>query len=455
VSLTDAPWWQRLTWPVRRLRWRAATWTPATDRAFHDELFGAQDYDPFSPSYPGYLTIRRFADHAERHLDGVRTLVDLGCGPGEITCELARRRPDIRVVGLDHSEAALARARANAARLGLTSVRFEAGDVERYEPGDDVDLVVMFDAFHHVIDPAAFVSRVGMHVSKFFLIEPAGTWLGQWDHRGDLDWMPATIRQIRERLEHQFGLSGPPGAGQHTSDTGHRPAAHAEPTEHRYTPGDIERFFAGYAIDLRGTMAGLELYGPEPHRRSTLGNRFGDISYELVVAIEDALHEADLDLALKHWAILATKSDTPGLTRSRPTGRATPSDGNRAPLLPPYGVIYGGFDGPREVESRESFQALVTLENTGWLPWDSRADKPVMLSYHWLDASGRTVVQDGMRTPFSSTIGPGESTQAVLRVQAPDAAGVFTLAIDLVHEGAAWFSDEGVVPMRRTVHVRA
>jgi hypothetical protein len=34
------------------------------DREFHDALFSPQQYDPFTFAYPGYLTIRRFADLA-------------------------------------------------------------------------------------------------------------------------------------------------------------------------------------------------------------------------------------------------------------------------------------------------------------------------------------------------------------------------------------------------------
>src|SRR5215210_8453860 len=90
----------------RRLRWALHKWNPAADREFHDALFGVQRYDPFSFGYPGYITIRRFAELTELRLAGVRHAVDLGCGPGEITCELARRNPQISFTGVDHSEAA-------------------------------------------------------------------------------------------------------------------------------------------------------------------------------------------------------------------------------------------------------------------------------------------------------------------------------------------------------------
>ena len=69
-------------------------------------MFSVQRYDPFSFAYPGYVTIRRFADLTDPYLAGVRHAVDFGCGPGEITCALARRHPEIRFAGVDHSAAA-------------------------------------------------------------------------------------------------------------------------------------------------------------------------------------------------------------------------------------------------------------------------------------------------------------------------------------------------------------
>lgn len=452
MAIADMRWWQRLSTPVRRLRWSASRWSAGSDRAFHDRLFADQPYDPFSPSYPGHLTIRRFADHAERALDGVRTGLDLGCGPGEITCELARRRPDVRFTGLDHSEVALDRARGHARRLGLTNVTFASVDLERFIPAEPVDLILMFDAFHHVLDPAGFVARLRPHAARFFLIEPAGTWLGQWDRRGDLDWLPVAVRQIRERLEYQFGLdpAASPADGPEPGDTGPNDA---EPTEHRYTRPDLERFFDGYALDVRGTMAGLEDYGARPGTESDLRSRFGDVTAALVAEVEDALFAQGLDLALKHWAITATRVDGAARPQTRPVTppllRQPPGRGPAA-----YGVEFLAYEGPSELRAGEAFQAEVRVKNTGWMPWNSRQEEAIMVSYHWLDAGGRTVVEDGLRTPFASVVEPGQMVTAVLRGVAPDRAGTMTLAIDLVHEGRAWFSDEGVVPRREPIRIR-
>ena len=206
VSSTHTPlasglrgYWNRLSRPVRELRWRFAKWSTSSDREFHDSVFSALQHDPFSPSYPGNLTIRRFADLAARHLADVRSVLDLGCGPGEITCELARRHPSVAFTGFDHSPVAIERAREHARRLGLDNIRFDVADLEAFSPETPVDLIAMFDAFHHVLDPAGFVARLRPFASRFFLIEPAGSWTGQWDRRRDFDWLAESAKDFLTR----------------------------------------------------------------------------------------------------------------------------------------------------------------------------------------------------------------------------------------------------------------
>ncbi|MET3143195.1 UNVERIFIED_ORG: trans-aconitate 2-methyltransferase [Arthrobacter sp. UYEF10] len=72
--------------------------------------------------------------------DRPRRVVDLGCGPGNLTATLARRWPEAKVVGLDSSGEMLDKAAAQAARhAGLS---FRLADIAAWTPPADTDVVV-------------------------------------------------------------------------------------------------------------------------------------------------------------------------------------------------------------------------------------------------------------------------------------------------------------------------
>jgi SAM-dependent methyltransferase len=82
-------------------------------------------------------------------------LLDVGCGPGTITVDLASRVAPGRVVGLDVSPAPLEEARAAAAAAGV-EVSFEVGDVYALEAADDsFDVVHAHQVLQHLTDPVA------------------------------------------------------------------------------------------------------------------------------------------------------------------------------------------------------------------------------------------------------------------------------------------------------------
>jgi len=436
--------WNRLSRPLREARWRLAGWSAAQDREFHDDTFAPQQYDPFSPSYPGYLTIRRFADLADAHLAGVRSVVDLGCGPGEITCELARRHPAITFLGVDHSTVGVGRARRNAERLALKNITFTTGDIDAFALDGPVDLIAMFDAFHHLQDPAAFVARVQPKCPRIFLIEPAGKWTGQWTRDHDVDWLPAAIFELADRLEYAFDL--PDGRDAPPASVPDAPV-HGAPTEHRYTIEDFERFFAGYALDLRGTIAGLERHGARPLHQSALRDRFADAAYGMVVSVEDALYESGIDLAAKHWAIYAERGGQ--IPRRTPRIPKLRRDAATTPIGSAYGARISVPAPPSRMRPGEIVDVPVRMTNTGWRAWGDSCDQRVRVSYHWLDEKDSVVVFDGLRTVFAAPVAQGETADVTMRIEAPRAAGRFVLAIDLVHEGVTWFSQQGV-PVHKT-----
>ena len=66
-----------------------------------------------------------------------RRVVDLGCGPGNLTALLARRWPAADVVGVDNSPEMIDAARA----LALPGVSFELGDVRDWRPEGAPDVI--------------------------------------------------------------------------------------------------------------------------------------------------------------------------------------------------------------------------------------------------------------------------------------------------------------------------
>jgi hypothetical protein len=80
----------------------------------------------------------------------------------------------------------------------------------------------------------------------------------------------------------------------------------------------------------------------------------------------------------------------------------------------------------------------VRLANAGSARWD----ESVHASYHWLDDRGNPIVWDGIRTPLPA-LAPGDETAVELTVQAPIPPGRYRLALDVVAEHRAWFSELG------------
>jgi hypothetical protein len=84
----------------------------------------------------------------------------------------------------------------------------------------------------------------------------------------------------------------------------------------------------------------------------------------------------------------------------------------------------------------------VELENAGSIVWRDG----IGAAYHWLDERDNPIFWDGYRTQVPP-LAPGERAEVELRVRAPIPPGTYRLALDMVAEARAWFSELGS-PMR-------
>jgi trans-aconitate 2-methyltransferase len=85
-------------------------------------------------------------------LKGTESVLDLGCGNGKVTAEIAARVREGTVVGVDFSADMIAFASSHFGPTVLPNLRFEAGDVRRLRFREEFDLVVSFNALHWIPD---------------------------------------------------------------------------------------------------------------------------------------------------------------------------------------------------------------------------------------------------------------------------------------------------------------
>jgi trans-aconitate 2-methyltransferase len=92
-----------------------------------------------------------------------RRVVDLGCGPGNLTLQLARRWPDAVIEALDSSPEMVAAARDR-------GVDAAVGDLRTWTPQRDTDVVLSNAALHWVPEHGELMVRWAAQL-------PAGAWL--------------------------------------------------------------------------------------------------------------------------------------------------------------------------------------------------------------------------------------------------------------------------------------
>ena len=101
---------------------------------------------------------------------GVRpgmTCLDLGCGIGEATLDLARLvGSEGRVVGRDMDDISIEMARNDAKAHGLTNVEFRLGDIRTVEETDKFDMVNARFLLSHLRDPASVLAKMRRMVNR-------------------------------------------------------------------------------------------------------------------------------------------------------------------------------------------------------------------------------------------------------------------------------------------------
>ncbi|MEL7157041.1 MAG: methyltransferase domain-containing protein [Actinomycetota bacterium] len=198
----------------------------------------------------------RFADHRARpglellariDHDDPTTVIDLGCGPGNVTTHLAERWPSATVTGIDTSTDMLAQA-ADA----YPTIAWQQGDVAQWEPDGPVDVLYSNAALHWLDDHEALVPRL-----RSFLA-PGGVLAVQMPD----SWRNPTHTVPAEILD----------------DGTWPPAARSALLRDRLAaPTDYRRWLQPGRVDLWRTTYFQELTGDDPVWNWTTGSVLGPV----------------------------------------------------------------------------------------------------------------------------------------------------------------------------------
>jgi 2-polyprenyl-3-methyl-5-hydroxy-6-metoxy-1,4-benzoquinol methylase len=131
-------------------------------------------FDHCAPEYAA-RRLRRAVQLVNEHKTSNATLIDIGCGAGNVLAHLARRTGLTNLVGIDVSPRCLALAGERIdADLHLASI-LDPATVRRF--GGQFDFAIMAAVLHHLIGPTRRHSRRAAQVAvanAFHLVRPGG-----------------------------------------------------------------------------------------------------------------------------------------------------------------------------------------------------------------------------------------------------------------------------------------
>jgi trans-aconitate 2-methyltransferase len=180
---------------------------------------------------------RPFGDLLSRvRAAGPRSVVDLGCGPGQLTAGLLDRWPEAAVLGLDTSPAMIEQAR----RLERPGLRFACADLRDWSPETPVDVLVSNAVLQWVPGHRTLLPRLLSAVA-------AGGWLAFQ--------VPGNFAEPSHRLLHQ--LAADPRFARYAAGVT-RPSA-ADPADYL-----ADLIALGCSVDAWETTYLHVLTGPDP-----------------------------------------------------------------------------------------------------------------------------------------------------------------------------------------------
>ena len=120
-----------------------------------------------------------------------------------------------------------------------------------------------------------------------------------------------------------------------------------------------------------------------------------------------------------------------------------------------YGAAYSA-PADLTLDSGETASVEITVRNSGRLPWGAGGTNPVVLAHYWSSLNGRNVYDLPIQeTPLPYDVGPGQSADVSVPINADLPQGEYRLVWGLLHKGVEWFRYRGVTEAQTLMLVRS
>jgi ubiquinone/menaquinone biosynthesis C-methylase UbiE len=124
--------------------------------------------------YSSVVSNKRITDETEkllRHISGLKTVIDIGCGDGTYTAELKQRLPNVAFTGFDPASEAI-----GLAQKKYPDCSFIVGNVLDTStfPAQKYDAAVIRGVIHHLPTQSEAIKNAALLSNRVIIIEPNG-----------------------------------------------------------------------------------------------------------------------------------------------------------------------------------------------------------------------------------------------------------------------------------------
>jgi SAM-dependent methyltransferase len=227
-------------------------------------------------------------------LEPGQRVVDIGCGPGSTSIQLARRIGNQgEVVGVDISSGMVAAAGRRASAAGLTNVRFLVADAQTDPLGQDFDAAFSRFGVMFFGDPVAAFANIGRSM------KPGGCLAcAVWGPLADNPWMFVPTLAAVQVLSTELALPEPGRPGPFSLD--HADLVHEVLTAAGFVDTDVGRIDGSRHVTSEAAgdnVTTLLAVGPLGEAYEAADEHTRDLAVEAVVsALEPYRHDEGWDL---------------------------------------------------------------------------------------------------------------------------------------------------------------